>query len=185
MRLRRFGGVDALTLALLVAGAALLAVALLAAVELVSPPAAEVQPAPAVEPTSSPTAASDRVSTVLSLDAGAASGAAYVTRAGDRVDVLGYFPQQVTGNQGLTRLILQDATVLSVARSGNVVALTLSVTQDAALLLQEAQALGARPYIALRSAQTAAGADGMPARFSDADLATRVGVPSSGLSRDS
>jgi hypothetical protein len=87
------------------------------------------------------------------------------------VDVLGYLSRQITGGDAATRVLVQDAQVLGVDRSGSAVALTLAVPQDAALLLQESQALGARPLVTLRPTT---GAAEMPSAFTDSDLARRL-----------
>jgi hypothetical protein len=89
------------------------------------------------------------------------------------VDLLGYFSRQVSGSENVTRLLLQDVPVLTIDRSGATVALTLAVSQDAALLLQEAQALGVRPFITLRAANTGS-ALAPVASLTDADLIGRL-----------
>ena len=104
----------------------------------------------------------------------ASTGAGSATRSGDRVDVLGYFSRQVIGSESETRLLLPDVPVLTVDRSGPGVALTLAVPHDGALLLQEALAIGARPFVTLRSAQVLPDAVGVPRSFSDTDLADRL-----------
>jgi Flp pilus assembly protein CpaB len=114
----------------------------------------------------------ERVASVLVVDA--ATGAASAARAGDHVDVLGYFSRQSIGPESVTRVLLQDVPVLTVDRSGASVALTLEVPHDGALLLQEAQAIGARPFVALRSAQSVSDAQAAPGSFSDTDLARRL-----------
>ena len=91
--------------------------------------------------------------------------------AGDRIDVLGFFSRQITGAEAVTRVLVRDAPVLTVDRTGGSVALTLEVTPSAALLLHEAQALGARPFVTLRSAQATGE---VPAGFSDSELAQKV-----------
>lgn len=182
MRIRFLAGLDFLTLLLLACGAALLLTAAIGAWVLLAPPAA-----PESEAVAAPTATADRaaaalpadqVATVLYVDA--AVGAGVATRGGDRVDVLGYFARQVTGSGGLTRVLLQDVPVLNTSRAGNTVALTLAVSQDSALLLHEAQALGARPFVTLRSERVGGSAAGLPASFSDADLAERLAGPRQG-----
>jgi Flp pilus assembly protein CpaB len=113
----------------------------------------------------------DKVAAVLQVEATTSAGAA--ARAGDRIDVLGYFSRQVTGQDNVTRVLLQEVSVLAVDRSGPNVSLTLAVPQQEALLLQEAQALGARAFVALRPAQAAG--DTLPrTTFSDTDLASRL-----------
>jgi hypothetical protein len=181
MRFRPTGGLDLTTGALLAGGACLVALSIVAAVSLISPqspqtaaPAAPVQalperPAAALPP--------GRVATVLSVDA--ATGASTVARVGDHVDVFGYFPHQVTGGDAVTRVLVQDVPVLTVERSGPGVALTLSVEQPAALQLQEAEALGVRPFVAVRpflAVQTATS----PTSFSDTDMARRLGLSTAG-----
>jgi hypothetical protein len=178
MRFRLAGGWDLATAVLIGGGAVLLAASIVAAVVLLTPappaqPTAVVQPAPTLtREASRPSAAlpPDRVATVLYVDAGAGGGS--VARMGDRVDVLGYFSRQVTGSENVTRTLLQDVPVLSVDRSGGNVALTLALPQNDALLLQEAQALGARALVTLRP--LAGTQDMAPASFSDGDLAVRL-----------
>jgi Flp pilus assembly protein CpaB len=109
------------------------------------------------------------VAAVLSVDIG--SGAGGAARTGDHVDVLGYFSHQVSGAQAVTRVLVTDVPVLTVDRSGASVALTLAVPQETALLLQEAQALGARPFVTLRGVEQTAE---LPSSFSDSDLANRI-----------
>jgi hypothetical protein len=179
MRRRAFGGLDGLTLALLLAGAACVAFAFVGVFVLISPPGTSAPRQAAATPPAQPGQAGE-VATVLYVDAAAGAGSA--ARAGDHIDILGYFPAAASGSQSLTRLLLQDVSVLSVARTGNTVALTLGVSQAAAVMLQEAQALGGRPYIALRSAESTAQADDMPSSFSDADLAARIGASKLGAS---
>jgi hypothetical protein len=60
---------------------------------------------------------------------------------------------------------------LAVDRAGANVSLTLAVPQQSALLLQEAQALGVRPFVTLRPVRATSE---MPASFSDSDLAGRL-----------
>jgi hypothetical protein len=70
-------------------------------------------------------------------------------------------------------VLVQDVSVLAVDRSGPSVSLTLAVPQQEALLLQEAQALGAHAFVALRPAQAAG--DTVPrTTLSDTDLASRL-----------
>ena len=88
--------------------------------------------------------------------------------------MLGYFSRQVIGSESETRLLLPDVPVLAVDHSGPGVALTLAVPHDGALLLQEALAIGARPFVTLRSAHVLPDAVGVPRSFSDSDLAARL-----------
>jgi Flp pilus assembly protein CpaB len=178
MRFRPAGGLDLATGALLLGGAWLLAVSIVAAVVLLAPAAPPVttsatELASASAPTIRPSAAlpADRVAAVLSVDIG--SGAGGAARTGDHVDVLGYFSHQVSGAQAVTRVLVTDVPVLTVDRSGASVALMLAVPQEAALLLQEAeaQALGARPFVTLRGVEQTAE---LPSSFSDSDLANRI-----------
>jgi Flp pilus assembly protein CpaB len=159
-------GLDALTVTLVGAGAVLLAAALVGVLVLVRPaPAAlpeTVLPTKTVSPPGT-------VTTVLRVDA--SGGAAAAVQPGDRVDVLGYFPRQVTGTESVTRLVLSDVDVLAVGREGSTVGLTLAVSQSTALLLHEAQALGARPFVVLR---TSASAPTFPTTMTDSDLAARL-----------
>jgi hypothetical protein len=175
MRFRPAGGLDLTTGALILGGASLIAVSIVAAALLFAPPASTVPQAgaPSANPRAAerPSAALDaqHVAAVLNVDVGAGAGVA--ARAGDRIDVLGFFSRQITGAEAVTRVLVRDAPVLAVDRNGGSVALTLEVTPTAALLLQEAQALGARPFVALRSAEATAD---LPAGFSDSELAQKV-----------
>jgi len=175
MRFRIKTGIDLATGALIVGGAALLAASVVVAFVLLSPPAAppeapqQAAPTPVAVGRPSLALPSDQVATVLSVDAAAGAGSA--ARIGDHVDVLGFFPRQATGTNSVTRVLLQDVPVLGVDRSGSGVALTLALPQASALLLQEAQALGARPYVTLRPLQPL---PDLPSSFSDADLASRL-----------
>jgi Flp pilus assembly protein RcpC/CpaB len=166
MPLRPPAGLDLATGALLLGGAGLVAASIVAAVVLLAPRATpaslETEPTPTAISLSRPAAAlaPDRVGTVLSIDAN--GGASSAVRPGDHVDVLSFFPQQAA-----TRVVLTDIPVLGVDRSGSSIALTLAVPQSSALLLQEAQALGGRPYVMLRPLQASAT---LPTSFSDSDL---------------
>lgn len=177
MRFRLAGGLDLATGALVLGGALLVAAAIVAAITTLSPPLAPPSAATPSEPRVTPTVRAldavpvDRVATVLSLDTTAAvAGAA---RPGDRVDVLGYFPRQVGESENVTRVLVEDVPVLAVDRSAAGIALTIALPQDRALLLQEAQALGAKPLVALRPFGTSPGAIA-PSSFSDSDLARRL-----------
>jgi hypothetical protein len=176
MRLRLAGGLDLAAGALVVSGAGLVVASLVAAVALRNSLAV-----PSGSPNLTPSASddlalseapADRVAAVLNVDVLAGAGGS--ARSGDRVDVLGYFSRQITGGDSVTRVLVEDVPVLASDRSGGEVALTLAVPQSAALLLQEAQALGARPFVTLRSPH----GTGNDARksFSDADLAARLAV---------
>jgi len=180
------GGLDLATPALILSGVALVCASFVAAAtQLAAPaaPAAVVEPSAAVEPDVAAPAPSlpgrpsaglsaDQVATVLFVDASMGAGTA--ARSGDHVDVLGYFSRQVIGSESLTRTLLQDALVLSADHSGPTVALTLAVPHAGALLLQEAQAIGARPFVTLRSAHAGPEAEGVAPSFSDTDLAARL-----------
>jgi Flp pilus assembly protein RcpC/CpaB len=180
MRHRPGGGLDLITAALIGGGALLIAASIVVAIVLLVPPdlvgPTLLGPAPTPTDVVGRTAVMlppDRVAAVLNVDA--AAGAGVAARSGDHVDVLGYFSRQVTGAESVTRVLLRDVPVVTVDRSAANVALTLAVPQTQALLLQEAQALGARPFVMLRPdvAQPAAVAEA-PASFSDVDLANRL-----------
>lgn len=168
------GGLDLATGALILSGVVLIVGALVAAASLLAHPTV-VEPSavspPALTPGARPSVAlaADQVATVLFVDASTGAGSA--TRSGDRVDVLGYFSRQVIGSESETRLLLPDVPVLTVDHAGPGIALTLAVPHAGALLLQEALAIGGRPFVTLRSAH---GADGVPRSFSDSDLANRL-----------
>ncbi len=179
MRHRPAAGLDLVTAALIASGAALIAASIVVAIVLLSP-VGVVLPV-ITEPTPGPTDAigrtsvalpADRVAAVLSVDASAGAGSA--ARSGDHVDVLGYFSRQVTGAESVTRVLLRDVPVVTVDRSTAAVALTLAVPQADALLLQEAQALGARPFVMLLPGVAQPGVSDRPTSFSDADLANRL-----------
>jgi hypothetical protein len=179
MRNRSAGGLDLVTAALVVGGAALIAASIVVAVVLLSPvsstPPTVAEPAP-LPPDAlgrmSLALPADRVAAVLNVDASAGAGAA--ARPGDHVDVLGYFSRQVTGAESVTRVLLRDAPVVTVARSTAGVALTLALPQADAVLLQEAQSLGARPFVMLLPGVVQSGATDRPTSFSDVDLANRL-----------
>jgi hypothetical protein len=177
MRLRLAGGLDLATGALILGGAGLVAASIVAAVVLLAaPPMAappDGAPAPTPRATSgrpSQTLPADRVAAVLYVDAETGAGAA--ARSGDHVDILGYFSRQVTGDQSVTRTLLLDVPVLAADRAGGSVALTLAVPQDQALLLQEAQVLGAHPFVTLRPMGSTTTSP--RATFTDADVAARL-----------
>jgi Flp pilus assembly protein CpaB len=179
MRSRSAGGLDLVTAALVAGGAALIAASIVVAAVLLTPvtstPPPAVAPAPQAPEAPGRTSVAlpaDRVAAVLNVDAAAGAGAA--TRSGDHVDVLAYFSRQVTGAENVTRLLLRDVPVVSVARSAENVALTLAVPQADALLLQEAQTLGARPFVMLLPGAAQPAAADEPASFSDVDLAARL-----------
>jgi hypothetical protein len=175
-------GVDLATAGLILGGVALIAASFVAAsamsapTPLAAPSAAEITsltpPGPTVASRPSVALSADQVATLLVVDAAAGAGSA--TRPGDRVDVVGYFPRQAIGIESVTRVLLEDVPVLTVGHSGPGVELTLAVPQGGALLLQEAQAIGARPFVMLRSVQVMSPAEGVPPSFSDADLAGRL-----------
>jgi hypothetical protein len=179
MRSRPGGGLDLTTAALIGGGALLIAAAIVLAVVLLVPPdivaPVGVGPAPTATEVIGRTSVAlpaDRVAAVLNVDA--AAGAGVVARAGDHVDVLGYFSRQVTGAESVTRVLLRDVAVVSVDRSAANVALTLAVPQTQALLLPEAQALGARPFVILLADSAQPAIAGGPTSFSDVDLANRL-----------
>jgi Flp pilus assembly protein CpaB len=179
MRLQFARGLDLGGSALIAGGVVLVAAAVVSIVVYVSSTStpAPVDPAQIAAVASAPGRAaealpSDKVATVLFVDAG--SGAGPAARTGDRIDILGYFSRKTTGDQSVTRLLLQDVPVLSVTRSGTSVALTLAVAHDAALLLQEAQAIGGRPMVTLRAAQSTADVQIATVHFSDTDLTDRI-----------
>jgi Flp pilus assembly protein CpaB len=107
------------------------------------------------------------------LNVDAATGAGFAAHPGDHVDVLGYFSRQITGAESVTRVLLRDVAVVSVARSTGGVALTLAVPQADALLLHEAQTLGAHPFVMLLPGAQPDASDRLTS-FSDADLANRL-----------
>jgi hypothetical protein len=164
---------DPLTVLLVGLGAILLAASLVGVLVLLrpAPQAAE----PKSEATHQSTVAADRMATVLRLDPTA--GAVSAAQVGDHVDVLAYFSRQVTGVENITRLLVADVPVLAVARDGAGAGLTLAVPQSTALLLHEAQALGARPFVVLRA--TGSGL-AYPPSLSDTDLAERLAAPRRG-----
>jgi Flp pilus assembly protein CpaB len=179
MRLHFARGVDLGGSALIAGGVVLVSAAVAAVVMYVgstapAPPAdAPTTTAPIAAPGRAAEAwPSDRVATVRLVDAAAGAGAA--TRAGDRVDVLGYFSRKTTGDEAVTRLLLQDVPVLAAARTAGGVALTLAVAHRSALLLQEVQAMGGRPLVTLRAAQSTPDTPATALHFSDADLADRL-----------
>jgi Flp pilus assembly protein RcpC/CpaB len=165
---RPLAGLDLVTGALIVGGACLLAASIVAAVVFFTP--AQAPPSSAPEPTAPsppmgrPAAAlpADRVATVLAVDATAGAGSA--VRAGDHVDVVAFLAQQ-------THVLLENVPVLDVDRTGSSIALTLAVPQTSALVLQESQALGARPFVMLRPLQPVGE---LPTSFSNADLAAAL-----------
>jgi Flp pilus assembly protein RcpC/CpaB len=168
-------GFDLATAGLIVGGAILLAASVVAAMVLLAPPRSPTVPVAAPSPAPTPGARAaaalpaDRVATVLTLDA--AAGAAAATRSGDHIDIFGYFARRTTGSEAVTRVLLADVPVLGIDRAGNNVSLTLAVPPESALVLQEAQALGVQPFVALRPVQPTAEA---PADFSDTDLVNRL-----------
>ncbi|GAC1328675.1 MAG: hypothetical protein NVSMB2_27930 [Chloroflexota bacterium] len=180
MRFRLAGGLDLTTAALLVGGVVLVAVSLIAAGSLVLPtttlPLSEPTPtshtlAPGARPAASlPT---DRVAAVVYVNS--SLGAVSAIKVGDRVDILGYFSSSASQTENTTRTILEDVLVLSTQPSGSDVALTLAVQQSEALLVNETQALGVRPFVMLPA--THSGTTPPPATFTDSDLAARLAEP--------
>lgn len=170
------GGLDLTTAALITSGAALIAVSLVAAIVLLAPsgiaaPNTEASPTAEAE-TDRPSVAlsAGLVATVLNVDI--AAGAGVAARPGDHVDVLGYFSRQTTGSASVTQVLLHDVLVMTVERSAAGAALTLAVPQDAALVLQAAQGLGARSFVTLLPQASSPSAAARPTSFSDADLAS-------------
>jgi hypothetical protein len=169
MRSRPFASMDALTLGLVTLGALLLAAAIVGLAVLAEPTRATpdaTSPPPTINDS---LVQPDSVATVLHVDATA--GVAGAANVGDRVDVLGYFPRRAPTDDNVTRLLASDAPVLSVTQDGASLSLTLAVPQSTALLLHESQALGARPFVLLRSAN---GAADYPPRLTDSELAARL-----------
>jgi Flp pilus assembly protein RcpC/CpaB len=174
MRFRPAGGFDLAAGALILGGAGLAVGSIVAAVVLLAPRPSEPTavgpaPAPGVVVRASAALPPGRVAAVLTVDVGAGAGGA--ARSGDHVDVLGYFSRQVTGAEAMTRVLVQDVPVMTADRAATGVALTLAIPRESALLLQEAQALGARPFVTVRPIQQSAD---LPASFSDSDLANRL-----------
>lgn len=163
---------DALTLGLIVVGALLLAASIVGLVVLAQPTRATPESAQPTTPTEV-ALQPDQVATVLRTENGAAGAA----RVGDRVDVLGYFSRQVTGDENVTRVLVADVPVLAVTRDGSGASLTLGVPQATALLLHEAQALGAKQFVVLRSSDSVLK---YPPSLSDSELATRLVSDTSG-----
>jgi len=179
MRHRPAGGLDLVTAVLIAGGAVLVAASIVVAIVLltpaegVAPIVAEPAPVPAdAIGRTSVALAADRVAAVLNVDASA--GAGFAARPGDHVAVLGYFSRQITGAESVTRVLLRDVPVVARARSTAGVALTLAVPQADALLLQEAQTLGAHPFVMLLPGAGQPGASDQSTSFSDADLANRL-----------
>lgn len=180
MRFRLAGGLDLTTAALLLGGAVLVAASLIAVAVILfptPPPAAEPAPtSPATTAAGTRAAAAlppDRVAAVLYVSAGI--GAGTVVRVGDHIDVLGYFASSPTHPENTTRTILQDVLVLSTQSVGSDVALTLALQQAEALLINETQALGVRPFVTLPAPRPAGSAS--PALFTDGDLVARLAEP--------
>ena len=180
MRFRRAGGLDLTTAVLLAGGVVLLAAAIAAGVSLrmPSPGTATSQPTAAsqmIAQGARPAAAvpADRVAAVLYVNSGLGAGAAI--RVGDRIDVLGYFASTATQPENTTRVLLQDVLVLATQAMGSDIALTLALQQSEALLVNEVQALGVRPFVTLPAART--GTIPPPSSFTDSDLAARLAEP--------
>lgn len=180
MRFRLAGGLDPTTAALLVGGVVLLAVSLANAALLLLPtttlPLGAPTPAPQTLASGGRPAAAlptDRVAAVLYVNSSLGAGSAI--RVGDRVDVLGYFSASASQTENTTRAILEGVLVLSTQASGSDVALTLALQQSEALLLNEAQALGVRPFVLLPA--TRSGMTPPSAPFTDSDLAARLAEP--------
>jgi hypothetical protein len=153
---------DALTLLLIFLGATLLATAIVGSVVLAQPSPAPPPPAAAEPP--------DLVTTQVGIDA--TVGTAAALRAGDHVDVLGYFVGQASGQDDTTRLLIADVPVVSVTRSSGTAALTLALAPDSAQLLHEAETLGVKPLVVVRALDP--GAVEYPAQLTDSELVTRL-----------
>jgi hypothetical protein len=161
MRARPFAATDALTLLLMVLGATLLAMAIVGAVVLAQPGA----PPPALVVDGPP----EEAATLLGVDA--TPGTASLLRVGDHVDVLGYFVGQASGQDNVTRVLLADVAVVSIAQDGGRAALTLALSPASALVLHEAETLGVKPLVVLRSET---GAVAYPAALADSELVARL-----------
>ena len=172
---RLAGGLDLITAALIASGAALIAVSLVAAIVLTPPgvaaPTNEASPTAEAE-TDRPSVAlsAGLVATVLNVDP--AAGAGVAAWPGDHVDVLGYFSGQATGSASVTQVLLHSVLVMTAERSAAGAALTLAVPQDAALVLQAAQGLGARFFVTLIPQASSPSDAARPTSFSEADLAS-------------
>jgi hypothetical protein len=162
MRARPFAAMDALTLLLIGFGATLMAGAIAGIVVLVTE-ASPVPPSSAIEPPP------DQVPTHLSSDA--PGGTAALARVGDHVDVLGYFAGQPVGQDHFTRLLIADVAVIAIVEDNGHPTLTLGLPQASVVVLREAEALGARPFVVLRSNS---GPVDYPSALNDSELAGRL-----------
>ena len=183
-----------MTSRVLLAGGVLLSVLAVLATFWLRPPAPEPgvqETAPASAPLPGPTNQGLAIrlqpglsAAVLRVDA--ITGVAGTVRDGDRVDVLATFPAGAGGGQPTTRLVLRSALVLTSTAEGPGSSLTLAMTPDQALLLQQVEQLAARPYVVLHSLHGDAPA-GQRETFTTPDLVMRLtgqdGGPGQGARR--
>lgn len=166
---------------LVLLGAGLLALAVLGSVWLALHPlgpTADAAPAAAPMALATPTPADTRVAAVVHLDG--TPGAAAFAQPGDRVDVLVYLSADLTGSQAVTRRLLADVPVLASPakpHAADAQTLTLAVTPEQALLLQQAEQLKTRTFVVLRSETAPASAAAREA-FGDQDVRPWLTRPS-------
>ncbi len=136
---------------LLLVAVGLLGLAVLASAIYLSTAAAgrEATAAPTATPGPSVTPAPGEMRVSLRLPAGSAPVAE--VRAGDTITLLGFFPSQ-GALPATTRPLLPKVLVLQAMRQAEAEVLQLSVAPGDALLLQQAEQLGVKPFAVLRSA---------------------------------
>lgn len=125
-----------------------------------------------------------QVAFVVRADSNA--GASSAVRPGDRVDILAFFSAEAAGGQAMTRALVRDTVVLAAERERDTQAVTLAIAPDQVLLLQQAELLGARPFVVLRSGQgraAAAGPNAVTEREVETWITRGVGERGSGGTR--
>jgi Flp pilus assembly protein CpaB len=74
-------------------------------------------------------------------------------RPGDVIDVYTHFPERALDGGPFTRLLLGSRPVYAAVPDNDFVSVTLVVSPEEAILLQNALQIGARPFAVLRSAK--------------------------------
>jgi hypothetical protein len=118
-----------------------------------------------------------QVATAIRLSRVESAGGAI--RSGDLIDLYSYFPERSTDAGPFTRVLLSDKQVYAAVPDNDSESVTLVVSPDEAILLQNALQIGARPFAVIRSGRGGPPA-AAPASISDENLATWITQVGSG-----
>jgi hypothetical protein len=115
----------------------------------------------------------DQVATSIRLSQ--VESVAGALRAGDPIDVYGFYPERLTGDVAATRTLLRQKLIYTTTQDPEGQSVTLAMPPQEALLLEEALRMGARPYAVLRSRSGMSGASDAPNVLDTNALAAMVG----------